>query len=216
MQLYPTESDLVRERAPKSINDTIELFTKFLLQQSHIKPIAVRQDQLKEQACKQTPSKELLILASMNQSTSRTPDAISQFIDTDSRTEDADFSQYIDKQSPIKVDEFDKHDQANANDTSPTTLKMHGASKQIHVQQVDAQNKKKLMKVRDEEALTVLKKDAIHQKKELRQKRLVYKKQEAQKHVQMDEDQEFFPTDIITYENSGQRKQEPPQSSDET
>ena len=116
----------------------------------------------------------------MNGSTSRNAEAVSQYVDTDSRTEDADFSQYIDKQSPIKVDDIEKIESGLGSPGLKVT-----PSKQAHIQQTqkEAHNKKRLAQVRDEEALNRLKQEAIQQKKELRQKRLNFKKQ-----VQMEED----------------------------
>ena len=91
-------------------------------------------------------------------------------IDTDSRTEDADFSQYIDKQSPIKIDEFDRIDLSLQNPDSPTLPKQATSKtqQQIKIEKFDEQNKKKLSMVRDEAFVSQLKKEAIQQKKELR------------------------------------------------
>lgn len=91
---------MARGFRPKSVNDTnVDQFAQFGMQYSHLKPSSRLTDKMKERA--QIDLKLFLLPSSLEKhaSSGRTND--------DSKTEEADISQYIDKQSPIKLGDPD-------------------------------------------------------------------------------------------------------------
>lgn len=115
--------------------------------------------------------------------------------DTDSKTEEADISKYIDKNSPIKIGNdhdslvITEREHNNSQNQSNQKTKNLAAIEAEMIQQIER------LKSKNEQEIAKIRSDAIAAKKEWRQKRLnQYKKQ-----VQADEDQELNM--IMSYTN---------------